>query len=254
MPRAIVTGSESGIGRAAAVALARDGFDVGVTWHADQARGEATAQEARSHGVQTALAELDLGDAAGAVATVEALAEQLGGLDAFVSCAAIGGAGPVLETSLEDWRRVIEVNLTGTFAVAQAAARRMVRTGNAGRIVLVTSVHEHVPLGGATAYAASKGGLGLLVKQMALELASHDVLVNAVAPGEIATAMTGAEDVDPHTIERPMIPAGRPGDAREVASVIAFLCGPGAAYVTGQSYVVDGGLLLTGAEANRRSW
>jgi NAD(P)-dependent dehydrogenase (short-subunit alcohol dehydrogenase family) len=108
-------------------------------------------------------------------------------------------------------------------------------------------VHEHVPLPGSAAYCAAKGGLGLLTKVMALELAEHDIRVNAVAPGEIATPMTGNEDVDPRTIKRPRIPLRRPGDAREVARVIAFLCGEGAGYVTGASYVVDGGLLLMAA-------
>src|SRR3954462_6113403 len=100
----------------------------------------------------------------------------------------------------------------------------MVEAGRGGRIVNVTSVHEHVPLRGSAAYCAAKGGLGLLTKGMALELAPYGLTVNAVAPGEIATPMPGQEDEDPHDNERPGIPAGRPGDAREIGAMIAFLC------------------------------
>jgi len=112
-------------------------------------------------------------------------------------------------------------------------------------------VHEHVPLRGAAAYCAAKGGLGLLTKVMALELAEHGIAVNAVAPGEITTPMTGAADVDPSGEERPGIPLGRPGDAREIAAAIAFLASAEASYVTGASLVADGGMLLMAAEANR---
>jgi NAD(P)-dependent dehydrogenase (short-subunit alcohol dehydrogenase family) len=118
--------------------------------------------------------------------------------------------------------------------------------------VNVTSVHEHVPLPGSSAYCAAKGGLGLLTKVMALELAEHGITVNAVAPGEIATPMTEMDDVDPRTVERRAIPVGRPGDANEVASLIAWLCSNAAAYVTGSSYVIDGGLLLNAAVQEAR--
>jgi NAD(P)-dependent dehydrogenase (short-subunit alcohol dehydrogenase family) len=116
-----------------------------------------------------------------------------------------------------------------------------------GRIVNVTSVHEHVPLPQLAAYCASKGGLGLLTKVMALELADHGVQVNAVAPGEIATPMTGQHDVDPKSQQRQGIPLGRPGDAKEIAAAIRFLVSAEASYVTGASFVVDGGLLLMAA-------
>ncbi len=195
---------------------------------------------------------LDLADAATGASVIDDLAEELGRLDVLVNNAGVGEGAPFLETSLADWREVLEVNLTGAFVCAQAAARRMVQTGGGGRIVNVTSVHEHIPLEGAGAYCASKGGLGLLTKVMALELAEHGVLVNAVAPGEISTPMTGQHDVDPRTEERSGIPLGRPGDAREIASVIRFLVSPEASYVTGSSFVVDGGLLLMAAVANRR--
>jgi NAD(P)-dependent dehydrogenase (short-subunit alcohol dehydrogenase family) len=123
----------------------------------------------------------------------------------------------------------------------------MVKQGRGGRIVSITSVHEHVPLPESSAYTAAKHGLGGLTKQMALELAEHGILVNAVAPGEIATPMTGNEDVDPTTLERPGIPLKRPGSAHEIASIVAWLASPGAGYTTGSSFVVDGGLLLMAA-------
>lgn len=125
----------------------------------------------------------------------------------------------------------------------------MVRQGDGGRIVNVTSVHEHQPRVGAAPYCAAKGGLGLLTQVMALELAEHGITVNAVAPGEITTPMTGQEDTDVHSEKRPGVPLGRPGDAREVAAVIAFLAGPEATYVTGASWSVDGGMLRMGPQA-----
>jgi NAD(P)-dependent dehydrogenase (short-subunit alcohol dehydrogenase family) len=112
-------------------------------------------------------------------------------------------------------------------------------------------VHEDVPLRGSSAYRAAKGGLGLLTKVMALELAEHGITVNAIAPGEISTPMTGQEDVDPRTQKRPGIPAGRPGDAREIAHAIAYLASEEASYTTGASVVVDGGMLLMAPAANQ---
>ena len=247
---AIVTGSDSGIGRATAVALARDGLDVGMTWHADEEGANETAREAAEHGVRTAVAALDLTRPAEAADVVEKLAGELGGLDVLVNNAGRGGTHDFLEYPLDEFSAIVQMNLTGSFACAQRGAGLMVEAGRGGRIVNVTSVHEHVPLSGAVAYCAAKGGLGLMTKVMAVELAEHGITVNAVAPGEIATGMTGNEDVDPHDVERPAIPAGRAGDANEVASLIAFLARPDSAYTTGASFVIDGGLTLVAADAN----
>ncbi|MFC7430752.1 MULTISPECIES: SDR family oxidoreductase [unclassified Agrococcus] len=247
--RAIVTASDSGIGRATAVALAEAGMDVGITWHSDEEGAEATAEEVRGHGVRAVVARLDASDAAAAADVVDRLVDELGGIDVFVNNAGTGLQTPFLEVGLDEWRQVVEVDLTGAFACIQRAARHMVDAGRGGRIVAVTSVHEHQPMVGASAYDAAKHGLGGLVKNVALELGHHGITAVSVAPGEIATAMTGNEDVDPDTVDRPGIPLGRPGDAREVAAVIAFLASPLGGYVTGTSVVVDGGMLQMGPQA-----
>lgn len=245
---AIITGSESGIGRAAAVALAEAGLDVGVTWLEDEAAAEATAEEVRAHGRRAVVARLDVSRLAEAGDVLDRMAGELGGLDVFVNNAGVGDNTPLLELTLEEWRQVVATNLDGAFVCMQRAARLMAAAGRGGRIIATTSVHEHAPRIGATAYTAAKHGLGGLVKQMALELGGRGITVNAVAPGEIATPMTGQEDADPRTAERPGIPLGRPGDARELAAVIAFLASPASAYVTGASWVADGGMLLMGPQ------
>src|SRR5215208_2845909 len=226
MSVAIVTASDSGIGKSCAVALAEKGRRAAVR----------------------RLDLLELGDVPG---LVQDLAKDLGGLEVFVNNAGTGHSTPFLELDVPQWQQVIDVNLTGAFVAGQAAARIMVDRGNGGRIINITSVHEHVPLRGSAAYCAAKGGLGLLTKVMALELAEHEITVNAIAPGEIATPMTGAEDEDPGSQDRPAIPLGRPGHADEIAAAVAFLASPDARYATGASVVIDGGMLRMAAVANQ---
>jgi NAD(P)-dependent dehydrogenase (short-subunit alcohol dehydrogenase family) len=251
MPVAIVTGGNSGIGRACAVALARRGFDLGITWHEDEENLTEAVEELSGLGVRVEHRQADFSSAPGPDAVIDELADALGGLDAFVANAAAGDSTPYLETDLDTYRETLTLTLVSPFLCGQRAARRMVEQGRGGRIVHVTSVHEHVPLEGSAGYVSGKHGLGGLTKVMALELAQHGITVNAVAPGEIATKMTGNEDTDPHGEDRPGIPMGRPGDANEIAAVVALLCSPEASYVTGASYVVDGGMLLMGAMANQ---
>ena len=250
-PVAVVTGSDSGIGKATAVRLAGDGFDVGITWHTDREGAEGAAGEVAALGRRAEVRRLDLEQLTEAADVVDELADALVGLDVLVNNAGTGASTPFLDLGWDEWCRVLAVDLDGPFACAQRAARRMAAAGTGGRIVNVTSVHEHVPLEGSAAYCAAKGGLGLLTKVMALELASSGITVNAVAPGEISTPMTGQHDVDPSTQERPGIPLGRPGDASEIAAAIAWLASPDASYATGTSFVVDGGMLLMAAMANQ---
>jgi NAD(P)-dependent dehydrogenase (short-subunit alcohol dehydrogenase family) len=250
VPAAIVTASDSGIGKATAVTLAQDGFDVGVTWNTDEEGAKGTVGEVEDAGRKAVLAHLDVTHFEQAGETIESLARELGGLDVLVNNAGMGRTHPFLEFPLDAWRDTLDVSLTGAFVCAQRAARLMVEAGTKGRIINVTSVHEHIPLPESAAYCAAKGGLGLLTKVMALELGEHGITVNSVAPGEISTPMTGQEDVDPETEDRP-VPVGRPGSAHEVAAVVSFLASPRSSYVTGSSYVVDGGLMLIAAQANQ---
>ncbi|WIV54299.1 SDR family oxidoreductase [Amycolatopsis nalaikhensis] len=247
--RAVVTGADSGIGRAVAVALAGGGLDVGITYHSDADGAEETAAEVRSRGAAAHVRRLDLTELPGAADVVDAFAEDLGGIDVLVNCSGTGSSQRVLDLSYEKWREVLDVDLDGVFLLSQRAARHMIDAGHGGRIITITSVHEHVPRVGAAPYCAAKAGAGALTQVLALELAEHGITVNSVAPGEISTPMTGQTDADPREQERPGIPLGRTGHAAEVAAAVAFLATPAAGYITGTSVAVDGGLLLMGAQA-----
>jgi NAD(P)-dependent dehydrogenase (short-subunit alcohol dehydrogenase family) len=241
---AVITGADSGIGRAIAVALADDGFDVGITWFSDQDGACETARRINAVGRRAEVEWLDLAAPAEAARSVQSLAARLGGLAAFVNNAAIPHESRVVDQALEDWANVIAIDLTGQFACAQAAARLMVQKGN-GRIVNVTSAQEHAPLLGGAAYCAAKAGLGMLTKVMALELAPHGVTVNSVAPGHIATAMSGYSGDPEHVDDRfAALPVGQIGMPTDVAAAVSYLCSPRASATTGISLPVDGGLLL----------
>ena len=246
---AIVTGADSGMGKAVAELLAAEGFDVGITYHSDQEGAEDTRAGIEQRGQRCFVAQQDqaapdTGD------VVDALAEQLGGVGVLVNNAGTGHSDRALDLSYDTWRYVLATDLDGPFLCSQRAARRMRAAGRGGRIVNITSVHEHVPRLGASAYCSAKAGLGMLTKVLALELAEDGILVTSVAPGEIATPMTGKEEQEAYAEERPGNPVGRPGHVHEVASVVAFLASPRSSYLTGTSITVDGGLTLMAAHGH----
>jgi NAD(P)-dependent dehydrogenase (short-subunit alcohol dehydrogenase family) len=218
---------------------------VGVTWHSDEAGAYEAAGLVEREGPRSAVVQLDLTDVP--ERAIVQLIEQLGALWGLVGCAGANHRAALVDDSPDGWRNAVELNLIGPVLCARTAARAMIRARSGGRIVHVTSVHEREPLRFASAYSAAKAGLGMASRVMALELAGQGVTVNAVAPGHIATPMTGKAGLDPATIELPQIPVGRPGGPDEVAAVIAFLVSDAARYVTGTSILVDGGLLLTAA-------
>src|SRR4051794_33538619 len=194
MPTAIITGSDSGIGKATAVQLAQDNFDIGITWHRDEDGANETAEEVRSHGRRAEVRQLDLLKLPKAADVIDELADALGGVDVLVNNSGTSRTGKALELSFDDWRETLSVDLDGAFLCAQRAARRMVDQGHGGRIVNVTSVHEHTPLSNGGAYTVAKHGLGGLTKQPAPELGPPRTPVKSRPPGVGGPPMTQPQD------------------------------------------------------------
>jgi glucose 1-dehydrogenase len=239
---AIVTGAGSGIGRAIAQALADAGAAVCVNYFG------AYEEEAKAHahGLPRAIAvSADVSDPDQATSLVATTVEQFGSIDVLVNNAAIEHAAPLLDIELADWDRVVGVDLRGAFCCLQAAARAMRDLGRGGSIVNISSIHEDVAFPGFTSYCVSKGGLRMLMRNAAVELAEYGIRVNNVAPGAIATPINAATLRDPEkvaTLQR-LIPLARMGEPEEVARVALFLASDDSSYVTGSTYYVDGGMV-----------
>ncbi len=239
---ALVTGASRGIGRAIALELARLGADLGLVQRGDAAD---VVSEIVALGRRAVVVQADLRDAEAGESAVETVAGALGRLDIAVCNAGTVHREPALDVSLEDWKRVVDVNLVSSFAVARAAARAFVAQGNGGRIVFTASVLSFQGGWTVSSYAASKAGVANLASALANEWAPLGIRVNAVAPGYVANEQTQPLRADPerNAAISSRIPVGRWATNEDIAAAVAFLVSPGAAYVHGTVLAVDGGWL-----------
>lgn len=235
---ALVTGANKGIGRAIAERLQADGYRLAFNSRSDRDESREAFERLAARGEAEWLVG-DLTEEGIGERLVSETVERLGRIDVLVNNAGVTSAKPALELDAEDFDHIFSVDVKGSFLLAQAAARAMKERGEGGSIVNVTSVHEHIPRPGFTLYAGAKAALGMISRSLALELAEHGVRVNAVAPGVIATERN-TEDAGELASE---VPLGRPGTPEEVAALVSWLAGDESRYVTGVSYILDGGMV-----------
>jgi 3-oxoacyl-[acyl-carrier protein] reductase len=240
---ALVTGASRGIGRAIAVRLGREGMRVGVNFSRDAEGAEATAQAVTEAGGQALVVQGDVSDSAAAGAMFERLTEEWGGLEILVNNAGVADPQYLAFMTETQWRRVLDVSLTGAWLCSKHAAKLMIRA-RWGRIVNLSSVAGLAGDMMATNYAAAKAGLLGLTKASARELARYGITVNAIAPGPIETDWMKELPASRREGLLERIPLGRFGQPEEVAEVVGWLCGEAAGYITGQTVGVDGGMQM----------
>jgi glucose 1-dehydrogenase len=241
---ALVTGSSSGIGAAIALRFAREGADVAVHYHREEDEAHAAVAQIEQMGRKSVALGANVGVAAEAEKLVRDAHAALGRLDILVNNAGVEIREPFVDVSEQHFDLVLGVNLKGAFFAAQAAAKLMIAAGSGGRIVNVSSIHEDIAFLEYATYTASKGGMRMLTRTICQELAPHGITVNDIAPGAIATPINKRTLGDGELLHelQAVIPAGRLGDPDEVASVAVFLASDEAAYVTGSTYYIDGGM------------
>lgn len=241
--KALVTGGSSGIGEAIARRLASAGAYVIINYRSKPEMAQKIVEEIRKEGGQALAIEADIGNEQEIKEMFIEVDNQLGAVDMLVNNAGIENNSPFLELSVDDWDKVMNVNLRGVYLCSQQAARRM---ESGGVIINISSVHELIPWGGYAHYCASKGGLEMLMKTMALELAQRKISVNNIAPGAIITPINKdwLNDEKKRGEVLAKIPWGRIGRPEEVAATVLFLASDEAEYITGTTLFIDGGMSL----------
>lgn len=240
-PIALITGGAQGIGYACAEAIAEDGARIVLA----DINADGVRAAAEKLGGATVALVCDMGDAAQVSAMFDRIEAEIGPISILVNCAGIAIPNDFLDTPLEDFTSVINVNLVGTFMTIQRAAKSMIAAGIRGAIVNMSSVNAQIAIPTIAAYCASKGGVMQLTKASALALAPHGIRVNAVGPGSIDTAMMAGVNANPEAMDMVMsrTPLKRIGSPREIGDVVAFLASEKASYITGETIYVDGGRL-----------
>lgn len=242
---ALITGASTGIGAGLAARFATEGALVAVNYRPASTSDRDAAQAAvASFNTKSIAVEADVSRRDQVEAMMARVIAELGRIDICVNNAGIEIKRDFLDTTDEEWNRVLGVNLFGSFVVSQLAARAMVKQGGGGRLIFMSSVHEDIPFPGYTSYCASKGAIRMMMRNMAVELAQQQITVNNIAPGAIATPINKAVLDDPVAYKNAVseVPLGRFGTPADVAAVAVFLASDEAAYVTGSTYYIDGGL------------
>jgi glucose 1-dehydrogenase len=241
---ALVTGASQGIGRAIAERFAREGADIVVNYRSGPAVAGEVVQTARAQGVRAVAVQADVSAVAEVQRLIATAVAEMGRLDILVNNAGVETRAPFWDVTEADFDKVLDVNLKGTFFGTQAMVRHLRETARRGRIINISSVHEELPFPNFAAYCASKGALKMLTRNLAVELGPLGITINNIAPGAIVTPINTAllNDAVKVTSLTNQIPLSRLGTTDDVAGVATFLASDDAAYVTGSTYVVDGGL------------